>query len=170
MGTPERNATPISTSTRLKSKASASACTASTLRRPRLDMLLAAERVHHGRLETLAQRQNLVVSAPASRAAQDRHGTEQGEGRATDRARPRAGAPRGTNIALVAVPLWSDMPNLLFLAAGKSLLMIARGCGRSHTTVRQAGCMGNPGHFERRVFNAPPQAMTWSSTVLTAAS
>ena len=87
MGTPERNATPISTSTRLKSKASASACTASTLRRARLDMLLAAERVHHGRLETLAQRQNLVVSAPASRAAQDRHGTEQGEGRA-DRSGP----------------------------------------------------------------------------------
>ena len=58
-------------------------------------MLLAAERVHHGRLETLAQRQNLVVSAPASRAAQDRHGTEQGEGRATDRARhPRWGAAR----------------------------------------------------------------------------
>ena len=37
-----------------------------------LDMLLAAQRVHHRRLEALAERQQLVVRALASRAAQDR--------------------------------------------------------------------------------------------------
>ena len=35
------------------------------------DMLLAAQRVHHRRLEALAERQQLVVRALASRAAQD---------------------------------------------------------------------------------------------------
>ena len=35
-------------------------------------MLLATERVHHRRLEALAYRQKLIVSALASRAAQDR--------------------------------------------------------------------------------------------------
>ncbi len=38
-------------------------------------MLLAAERVHHRCLETLAYRQKLIVSALASRAAQDRDPT-----------------------------------------------------------------------------------------------
>jgi hypothetical protein len=59
----------------------------------------------------------------------------------------RAEAPRRTNIALVfAVPLWSDMPNLLFLAAGKSLLMIARGGAQLEEEFKPHGRLSRRRH------------------------